>query len=206
MKLAALALIPLLSACRFAGNYVGDRALDFVDQYRVAVGAGSVAGVRSQSLGIYDTGLMMGVKPKAAALGLRYGTPLWFDAGDTRLDADQAEIVKTTTVVDLDIGDGSYRSAWDSIAIVPGLLTWADSTPTDFEWEVPEEGGDFVDRSWLWSAASFADNRYAQIHAFDIELGLGLFVYLDLGWSPGEFLDFLLGFVLIDIAQDDGRL
>ena len=71
---------------------------------------------------------------------------------------------------------------------------------------MPPEGHEFQSKSWLWSQQNFANNRYAQIHAFDVETEIGLFVYLDLGFSPGELLDFLLGFVTIDIAADDGRL
>jgi len=201
MRSAPLFLL-LLASCQYAG----DRSLDFLDQYRAAVGAGTVAGVRSQSWGVVDTGLMIGVKPKAGALGWRYGAPLFFNDDDTRIDVDQAQIIQTTSVVGMDIERGSYQSAWSSFALLPALFTQGDATPTDYEWEVPLEGQDFDDHYWLWSDESFSRNRYAQIHAFDIEFELGLFVYLDTGWSPGEFLDFLLGFLLIDIARDDGRL
>jgi hypothetical protein len=52
----------------------------------------------------------------------------------------------------------------------------------------------------------FANNRYQQIHAFDVEAEVALLVHTSSGFSPGEVLDFLLGFFLIDIAGDDGRL
>ncbi len=67
-----LILVPvllLLASCQ----YIGDRGLDFLDQYRAAVGVGSVAGARGRSLGLVDTGLMIGMKPKAAALGWKSG-------------------------------------------------------------------------------------------------------------------------------------
>ncbi len=69
---------------------------------------------------------------------------------------------------------------------------------------MPETGEDFKDRQWLWSKENRNQNRYAQIHAFDIEAGIGLGVYLDAGWSPGEALDFLLGILTIDLVCDDG--
>ena len=153
-----------------------------------------------------ESGLMFGAKPKATALGWRYGSPMFFDQSDGRLDSDQAEIFRTTSVTDLDYAAGSYSSAKESLAIVPALLTWSDSTPREIGWEVPEEGEDFEDRAWIWSRQGFRDTRYEQIHAFDVELEVGLFVYLDNGFSLGEMVDFLLGFVLIDIARDDGRL
>lgn len=199
-----LVLFPILCALTSC-NYVVDRSLDFVDQYRIAIGAGSVVGARISQLGLVDTGLMFGVKPAAATLGLRYGRAFYFEQGDPTMDADQAEIIKTTHIVGMDYGKGSYKSARNSAAVLPALFTWTDSTPTDFEWQVPEEGEDFEDRSWLWSANTFESNRYAQIHAFDMEVGVGLFVYVEVGYSPGELLDFLLGLFTIDIADDDGR-
>jgi hypothetical protein len=47
-------------------------------------------------------------------------------------------------------------------------------------------------------------HRGARIHAFDIEAGISaLFVGVRVGFSPGELLDFLLGWFGIDIAGDD---
>ena len=91
-------------------------------------------------------------------------------------------------------------------AVLPALFTWADATPTEYDWTVPEAEDDIDDLHWLWSGESFGNNRYAQIHAFDIEFDIGVFVYLELGVSPGEIIDFWLGWFLIDIAMDDGRL
>lgn len=198
---AAVPLLCILTSCQ----YIKDRSLDFIDQYNVKIGLGSTVGARGQSLGLVDTGLMMGVKPNAAALGWKYGQAFYFDNRDTRMNADQAEIIKTTHIVNLDYNHASYFSARNSAAVLPGLLTWTDSTPTEFEWLVPEEGEDFQDRSWLWSPYAIQNNRYAQVHAFDIELEVGLAVYMEVGYSPGELIDFLLGLITIDIAQDDGR-
>ena len=199
-SLALLAAFSL-SSCQ----YLKDRGADFLDQYYAAVGAGSVVGVRFENLGLIDTGLMMGIKPYASSLGWKYGSARYFDQLDPRFDADQAEIIKTTTVVGLDYGQGSYFSAKNSAAIVPALLSWVDATPIDYEWRVPEEGADFKDRTWIWNPQAFSVNHYAQIHAFDIETEVGLIVYLGFGYSPGELVDFLLGIVTIDIAGDDGR-
>lgn len=42
------------------------------------------------------------------------------------------------------------------------------------------------------------------IHLFDIEVGVNLFIIgVDAGFSPGQLLDFLLGWFGIDIAEDD---
>jgi len=194
-----LLLLVLLSSCR----YVRNRVRDLGDPFRISVGAGSVVGVRAKAVGLVDTGLMMGVKPNAAALGWRYGTPLFFNEKDPRVASNQAEIFRTTSMVGMDYVEGSYRSAQKSVAVLPALFTWTDATPRKYDWLVPETGDQFRDRSWLWSRETARRNRYAQIHAFDVEGEVGLVVYLDVGFSPGEFLDFLLGFFGIDIAHDD---
>jgi hypothetical protein len=202
---SAWVLVSLVLAAGGCG-YLGDRALDFADQWRFTVGAGTVIGVRGRSGGTVETGLMIGIKPRAAALGWRYGEPLWFYEGDVRFDAEQAELVRTTTLLGHDFADGTYASARRSFFLLPALLSWVDSTPTDYEWQVPAEGDDFQDSHWLWSGPGFAHNRFQQIHAFDFEAEIGLFVYASSGYSVGELLDFLLGLALIDLAADDGRL
>ena len=194
-----LPLLLLLSSCR----YVGNRASDFLDQFRGSVGVGTTLGVSGRALGVIDTGLMIGVKPRAAALGWRYGTPLFFSEKDHLVDADQAEIIKATSVLGLDYAAGSYRTARTSFALLPAVFTWTDATPTDYEWLVPESGAEFKQRSWVWNRENRRTNRYARIHAFDIEAQVAIVAYLDVGWSPGEFVDFVLGFFTIDIAKDD---
>jgi len=112
---------------------------------------------------------------------------------------------RATSVDNLDITAGRYWSARNSFAVLPALFTWADASPIDYEWLVPAEGTEFAERHWIWSAESFRRNRYAQIHAFDIELEVAIGLYAELGYSPGETIDFLLGLLTIDIAGDDGR-
>ena len=197
-----LAATATLASCQ----YVTDRSLDFLDQYRVAIGVGSVVGARAKAGGMVETGLMVGIKPNAAALGWKYGSARYFHEADERVDGDQAQIVMTTSFVGLRYEEGSYEGARNSAAILPALFTWADASPVDYAWQVPEEGSLYDDRHWIWSTESFGGNRYAQIHAFDVELEVGFLGYVDLGYSPGEFLDFLLGLFTIDIARDDGRL
>jgi hypothetical protein len=200
VRAAVLVLLLALAGCR----YLRDRAADLLDPFRASVGVGSVAGVRVRAVGVVDTGLMMGVKPRASALGWRYGTPLHFSPKDRKLDADQSELIRSTSLTGLDLGAGSYRSARTSAAILPGIFTWTDATPTGYEWLVPEEGEDFRERHWVWSRETSRRNRYAQIHAFDVEAEVAVLAYLELGLSPGEIADFLLGFVGIDLAKDDG--
>ena len=201
-RVAFLLVLVSAGSCR----YLGRRGLDFLDQFRGSVGAGSTVGVRGRAAGVVDTGLMVGVMPNVAALGWRYGKPLYFDQSDARFDADQAEIIKVNSITNFDYGTGSYDSARTSIAVLPALFTWTDSTPTEYEWTVPEEGVEFTAEHHLWSRETSKNNRYAQIHAFDVEVQVGLGVYVESGFSIGETLDFLLGILTIDIADDDHRI
>ncbi len=201
-KLLALSLLPLLGSC----NYLADRALDAIDPFRVAIGVGTVGGIRGEALGLLDTGIYFGLKPNAMALGLRYGRPYFVDLGDGRLVGDQSEIIVNTSVVNMDIGQGSYAYGSRNVAVLPALLSWVDATPENYAWLVPKEGEDYDDYHWIWSPYAVKNVRYAQIHAFDIELDLAILGYLDMGFSPGEAVDFLLGFLTIDLAADDNRL
>jgi len=196
----------LLGLSATSCSYLADRALDFTDAFRITLGAGTVAGLRARAGGALDTGLLIGVKPRASTIGWRYGAAYFFDQSDTRIDCEQAEIVRTTALLGHAFTDGSYQTARTSLFLLPALFSWVDRTPTNYEWHVPAEGALFSDRDWLWSAEGFANNRYQQIHAFDVEAEVALLVHTSSGFSPGEVLDFLLGFFLIDIAGDDGRL
>jgi hypothetical protein len=202
LRTVCLLFLLLSAGCR----YLGDRGLDFLDMFRVSGGVGTTVGVRGRVLGVVDTGLMVGVKPNFSALGWRYGKPLYFDKDDPRLDGDQAGIIKATSVRNLNWGEGSYESARTSAALLPAVFTWTDASPNGYEWTVPEEGNEFKEKNWIWSRETTRSNRYAQIHAFDIEVDVGLGVYVETGFSIGEALDFVLGIFGIDIAKDDGRL
>jgi hypothetical protein len=142
------------------------------------------------------------------ALGWKYGRAYYFAAGPgfIKLDADQAAIYKLTSLIGLDYESADYDLARTSYAILPAAFTWVDSTNRDaVEWMVPEEGSELAKDYYLWSAPDTPKNRYAMIHAFDAEIELAIVGYVDLGYSPGELVDFLLGIFTIDIAADDGR-
>lgn len=69
-----------------------------------------------------------------------------------------------------------------------------------------EQNPEYYDDSRIeeWKGEEGAVNRKARIHAFDIEAGVfaGI-VGARVGFSPGEFVDFLLGWFGVDIAGDD---
>ena len=109
--------------CLPSCTYVQHRVVDFVDQYRIAVGVGTVIGVRGRALGLFDSGLMVGVKPRASTIGIRYSNLLFFNQNDTLIDVDQAEIIKTTSMRGFDLAAGSYEHARTSVSILPAVFT-----------------------------------------------------------------------------------
>lgn len=57
---------------------------------------------------------------------------------------------------------------------------------------------------WLWDPDPDSARTRARVHAFDIEASVhALLVHVRAGISPGEILDFALGWVGVDIAADD---
>ena len=206
-------LSPFLSALVFpfllfpSCAYLADRGADFLDPYRAVVGTGTGGGIRTSALGLFDTGLIFGVKPQQTAFGWKYGRPLIFRATGNGLEADQSWIVMTTHFENWRLAGNEYKVAEKRLGVLPALFTWADTTYRgEPRWYVPEEGVEIEGDDYLWSAATWKYNRYAMIHAFDIETEIAVVAYLDLGYSPGEALDFLLGLLTIDLAGDDGRI
>ena len=90
--LSILLLLGLWPSCA----YLTDRGVDFLDQYRAVVGTGTGGGIRMSALGLYDTGLIFGLKPKATSFGWKYGRPFLLGATGEGLEADQSWIVATT--------------------------------------------------------------------------------------------------------------
>jgi hypothetical protein len=201
LLLAALSL----SSCA----YLSDRGVDFLDQFRAVGGVGTGGGLRFSYLGLLSSGLNLGIKPQATSLGLKYGRPFLMAPSlhRAKFEGDQAWVLFTSTLENCNFASGEYKLARKSLAVLPVFFTWADTTYRDVDrWYVPEEGVMLEGDNYIWSAGTWRNNRYAMIHALDWELEMGLLAYLDLGYSPGEAVDFLLGIFFIDLAKDDGRI
>ncbi len=200
--LLALNLALVLPSC----GYLVNRGLDFTDQFRVVVGASSGGGIRWSAWGLVHTGVNFGIEPHSTALGWKYGRPrlLSGPGGYFMFDADQAWVIETVTLVDCAYTRGDYAMGRSSFALAPAAFTWVDSADgNDLAWLLPAHGVELDRQHYLWTADTWRNNRYAMIHAFDNELEIGAIGYLDLGWSPGETVDFLLGIFTIDLAGDD---
>lgn len=201
----ALLAALLLSSCA----YLTDRGVDFLDQFRGVAGVETGGGLRFSYFGLFSSGLNLGIKPQAASLGWKYGRAFLLSPSlhHAKFEADQAWVLYTSTLQNCNFASGDYKLARKSFAVLPAFLTWADTTDRDEErWYVPEEGVMLEGDHYIWSKGTWKNNRYAMIHALDWELEMGLLAYLDVGYSPGEAVDFLLGIFFIDLARDDGRI
>ena len=175
--LASAALVPccLLGGCR----YVADRVGDLLDPFRFAVGVGP--------------GLYADVRvTDFAATGLGYCdmTAAGMNGRHAFSDADLAG-----AGVGLLVSQSlRIQSGW---SLVPGDSSQPDPMLGDAMQlliVLPLGAG-------RCDAYSLSDRG---LRVADVRAGVALgYVGLDVGFSPGEFVDLLLGFVGIDIAGDD---
>ena len=179
---------------------------DLLDPFRLLVGGTTGGGVRVNAAGLAHTGVNIGIKPGASSFGLKYGRGYFIlpESNWLRYDADQSLVVWNTTVLGADFTKAEFDLARSSFALMPILFSWIDATdPTAAEWRVPEEGVAIDQAHWIWSGWAWENARFGMIHALDVEVELGLLVYADVGFSPGELVDFVVGFSTIDLAGDD---
>ena len=203
--LGALLAIASLPSCA----YLTDRGVDFLDQFRAVGGVGTGAGLRFSYLGLFSSGINFGIKPQATSLGWKYGRAFLMAPSlhQAKFESDHAWVIYTTSLENCDYASADYKLARKSVAALPMFLTWADTTYRDGDnWYAMDEGVSLAGDNYIWTGNTWRNNRYVMIHAWDIELEMGFLAYLDLGYSPGEALDFLLGIFTIDLAKDDGRI
>jgi hypothetical protein len=203
--LTALVTTLLLTSCA----YLTDRGVDFLDQFRAVGGVGTGGGMRFSYLGLFSTGLNFGIKPQATSIGWKYGRPFLLAPSlhQAKFEGDQAWVLYTSTLENCNFASADYKLARKSVALLPVFFTWADSTYRDKDrWYATDKGVPLEGDNYLWTVKTWKNNRYAMVHVFDWEFEMGALAYLDLGFSPGEMVDFWLGILFIDLAKDDGRI
>ena len=199
-------LLPLLLAAALTtgcqttvGNYFGNRARDFGECFMVHAGLGLGLGVEAKVGGLMHLGVIAQTSLPGRIAGWLYGEyrpdrhflvilqnlegDFWFPFNDG---------------VGFHEEEGVQRTGHACYALLPALLSW--------QWVYPEYPARPV-LSWLWSGGSGDELRKARIHAFDLEVGAtAILVTAKAGFSPGEFVDFLLGWFGVDIAGNDRGL
>ncbi len=200
-----LALLTLTAGCQTTiGNYFGNRARDFGESFLVQAGLGLGLGVDVKAAGLLHLGGMATLVFLDGSVGWLYGEPRpAVDPGHFPLEGDVGlpfAPFRQGMLHQSYLFQRDHRYAHGCYGLLPALLSWTGT-------QVPIVSA----HTWLWSDATRHESdfngryaRWARVHAFDIEVGATvLIVGARAGFSPGEFLDFLLGWVGIDIAGDD---
>ena len=176
------------------GRYFANRARDFGECWRVEVGAAMGLGVGVNAPGLAHVGLGGGKSSARSSLGWDYGHAFAFRASS---DSPHEALIEFWLPLPLPF-PGDPSPTFLSHVAGPSRLRRGSDDHKCVGW---------LPCVWdLASAPSVQDPwpRWRAIHAFDIEVAAyaGL-LHARLGFSPGEFADFLLGWFGLDLAGDD---
>ena len=209
---AALALATASGCHTPVGNYLANRARDFGECWRAELGLGVGAGAGVRALGLGPVGLSVSSWRRDLTIGVSYGEVLpSSDPSEAPWNAERVVLFIGASgrarglpkLGPLQKGNPAGRGEYGIFSLVSAGL---------FGKRVFEDM-DGLDSTWIWrtpkARPSGADAppkwwSHAGLHALDIEAHVfaGL-VGVRVGFSPGEFLDFLLGWFGADIATDD---
>ena len=220
--LAALGLATALGGgCNTAvGNYFANRARDFGECWRAEAGLGIGLGAGVRALGVGPLGFSFSNWGREFTVGAVYGELL-----------PSVEPTQTPWSTELVLGfmggtftnrrvaafsalpsGGKHGTLGDPEYGVIGLVVPALCGAR--VWEGPEGKPSVI--GWIWSAppprgaGASPPPRWwsgSALHAFDVEAhAFALVVGVRVGFSPGEFVDFVLGWFGLDIAGDDREL
>ena len=210
------------TGCRTAaGNYFSNRGRDFGECFRAQAGLGPGIGATIQAAGLLDVGVGASAIPRDLGIGWVYGEGYAFGqgggAGKYDAEADTTGVAWLLSILSTPYAPLQH---WSSDGISDNSLDWSYSQhscysilPAVLSWVGPEEVGKGTEQEEslpiakhppLWSGEALRMNPWAHVHAFDIEVGVFVgYVYARVGFSLGDFADFLLGWFGADIAGDD---
>lgn len=211
-------LVPLLLAGCLAtgcqttvGNYLANRGRDLGECFLLQYGAGIGLGVDVKLAGALHASAGFACYYPFHSMGWYYGE---LRPGDVRSgfghlpgEGDLGILIAHASTRSFD----GTKTDHLCYAILPALLSkeegvwlWGDMSgrPDRVAEQAPLADG-LLEGETL-ERLERAVARKARVHAFDIEAGVFLGVVgVRAGFSPGQFADFLLGWVGIDIAGDD---
>jgi hypothetical protein len=177
MKVPARTLMLLAAAAAGGCSYVKNRTNDLLDVFRFDVGWGP---------GLYAEARVTDF----AALFLGYR--------DLQLAGMHGRFVGSATAMDLGLGPVVWGgSTQNTVPLLPG-----DTSQFDVDYAVPRRpmvGEMLVLPVYIGTSLSPRGLRSTDLGA-DVTLG---YVSVGVGFSPGEFIDLLLGFFGIDLGGDD---
>ncbi len=212
------------SGCQSLGTYFKDRGNDFADCFKADVGVmgiGAEAHVRITDAFATGAGvsaaLKIGFKGRHIDgwadwhVGLPFSPIYWFTEGENHREFPLTYYCLT--------GNKAFFCITGTVSCIPGSYE-AESVlvyPIAFE-KTPERNSPFnmcdIDNNNISEVEKYALMRPQKkpfsgnlLHSFDIEaggtIGFILCASAHVGFSPGEFADFMLGWFGLDIAGDD---
>lgn len=198
MTRLALALALLAGpGCQAVGQYFANRARDLGECVRVQVGGGIGIGGGVHAAGIAELGLGGGVLLPSYGVGWAYGDGYAFGLGSKDLRQGQADYNLYPPFSMMLAGAPAlhYESPeWMSDSVLNRGHSCFGLLPCCFN-------GPMLKRAPFHRANL---GPKGQIHNWDVEVSAYAGVVgVRVGVSPGEILDFLLGWFGIDIAGDD---
>ena len=179
------------TGCQTAvGNYFSNRARDLGECWRVEAGVHYGLGASAQVAGLAHVGVGGGMRPEGLGLGWVYGRGHVFQGNENHgVPLGPFETFWPVPFPARTPGlhrDGDRGDIHDCFCLLPALFSY-------------QRSGE--DRVWIWAQAG---SRKHRVHAFDIQVNVhAVLVGASVGFSPGEFVDFLLGWFGLDIAGDD---
>ena len=171
--------LPALTSC----SYIEARAADFLDVFMIeaSYGPGVHAGI--QLTDFVGTGVGYSSQTGVGLYGRYAGVA-------------EREAAGLPTI---------YLSRLKSTSSLQPVIESSIPPPSDTVLS-PGFQGNILMAPWYWwwkPAAAPHDWFYRGIRSFDVSVGFSAGVGAHVGFSPGELLDFLLGWTTLDIAGDD---
>lgn len=203
---ALLALLLACAGCAGVGRYARDRALDLADCFTLAAGPGLIADVDVHLTEWVATGAGVGLSQKWGFAGRH---PVGFGGDDARTGLD---VHVTAPLVPLGfwlMPRGTTPGCTECATLrffCTDFCIRDGEAPAPYNWSPYSQASRSI---LLLNMCPFHDcpeagPRPKTIDAFDLSLGATVLpVSVRAGFSPGQFLDFLLGWFGLDIASDD---
>ena len=218
--LTLIAIITMTTGCQTTvGNYFANRGRDFGDCFLLQAGIGLGIGVDVKAAGLLHAGALFSQYIPGRSIGCVYGDlrPACTETSFVHLPAegDFGLLVAHFSIRSLDGTAGSHLCP----ALLPALFSWEgpDGGET-WIWGDSEESIEMIAEDIRINAGESYVEKFrrergpeirkyrtlARVHAFDIEAGVFVgIIGVRAGFSPGQFVDFFLGWFGVDIAGDD---
>jgi len=225
MKKAAIVvglffLLALGSGCAQFGSYMKDRGNDFLDCFKLQAGLGLIADAEARATDLFSAGagLAGGTRwgidgrhivgfGERMGLDLHVGFPFapigfWIFQRSREDEDNESNGIGRYFYTDYNIKEGG------SECIIVPPETWSRRTSKSIlfldmtiferyrepeEWPVNEEG----------LKTFYIEKERKLIDAFEFEVGATLGISARVGFSLGQFLDFITGWFGVDLAGDD---